>query len=76
MFDVIYFRRIKFRKNNTMKNTMVKSLAPDDAVTDSSNNCPDKEDHEKIVIDTNKDCEIIGSNKTERYIELLDLQKS
>ena len=60
MFDVIYFRRIKFRKNNTTENTMVESLALDDVVTDSSNNCPDKEDHEKIVIDTNEDCETIG----------------
>ena len=60
MFDVIYFRRIKFRKNITKENTMVESLAPDDVVTDSSNNCPDKEDHEQIIIDTNKDCETIG----------------
>ena len=59
-----------------MENTMVESLTPDDAVTDSSNNCPDKEHHEKIVIDTNEYCEIIGSNKTERYIELLDLKKN
>ena len=73
MFDVIYFRCIKFRNNNTTENIMVESLAPDDdVVTDSSNNCPDKEDHEKIIIDTNEDCEIIGSNKTERYIEVLD----
>ena len=47
---------------------MVESLAPNDVVTESSNNCPDKEDHEKIITDTNEDCEIIGSNKTERYI--------
>ena len=60
MFDVIYFRRIKFRKNNTTENTMVESLALDDVVTDSSNNCSDKEDHEKIIIDTNEDCETIG----------------
>ena len=53
MFDVIYFRRIKFRKNNTTENAMVESLAPDDVVTDSSNNCPDKEDHERIIVDTN-----------------------
>lgn len=68
MFDVIYFRRIKFRKNNRTENTMVESLAPNDVVTESSNNCPDKEDHEKIITDTNEDCEIIGSYKTERYI--------
>ena len=74
MFDVTYFRCIQFRKNNTTENTVVESLAPD-VVTDSSNNCPDKEDHEKIIIDPNEDCEIIGSNKTERYIELLDLKK-
>ena len=47
MFDVTYFRCIQFRKNNTTENTMVESLKPD-VVTDSSNNCPDKEDHEKL----------------------------
>ena len=60
MFDVIYFRRIKFRKNNKTENTMVESLALDDVVTDSSTNCPEKEDNEKIIIDTNEDCETIG----------------
>ena len=51
---------------------MVESLAPGDVVTDSSNNCPDKENHEKIIIHMNEDCEIIGSNKTESYIEVLN----
>ena len=72
MFDVICFRCIKFRNNNTTENTMVESLAPGDVVTDSSNNCPDKENHEKIIIHMNEDCEIIGSNKTESYIEVLN----
>ena len=39
-------------------NTMVDSLAPDDVITNSSTNCPDGEDHDKII-DMNKDCKII-----------------
>ena len=41
---------------------MVESLAADDVVTNSSTNYPDGEDREKIIMDTNEDCEINGSN--------------
>ena len=41
---------------------MVESLAADDVVTDSSTNYPDGEDREKIIMDTNEDREINGSN--------------
>ena len=43
-----------------MENALVESLAPDDVVNDSSTNCPDGEDREKIIMDTNEDCEING----------------
>ena len=54
-------------KNNTMENAMVESLAPDDVVIDCSTNCPYGEDREKLIKDTNEDCEINGSNKTKWY---------
>ena len=58
-----------------MENAMVESLAPDDVVIDCSTNCPYGEDREKLIKDTNEDCEINGSNKTKWYTELLELKR-
>lgn len=43
-----------------MENAIFESLAPDDIVIDACTNCPEGEDREKLIMDTNEDCEING----------------